>query len=78
MLAHGDAPTAPPTSDAESHARLTHAEVLRTPTLGVASLLYDVTPPRFVGHVCSEAGLSGPESVAELLRVFKSAPYMHK
>jgi translation initiation factor 2B subunit (eIF-2B alpha/beta/delta family) len=52
--------------------------VLRTPTLGVASLLYDVTPPRFVAHVCSEAGLSGPESVAELLRDFKSAPYMHK
>ncbi|KAK0537228.1 hypothetical protein OC834_000890 [Tilletia horrida] len=40
--------------------------------LSVASLLYDLTPPRYITAVASEVGLSGPEGVAIIVRDYKS------
>ncbi|KAE8213399.1 hypothetical protein CF327_g3086 [Tilletia walkeri] len=40
--------------------------------LSVASLLYDLTPPRYITAIASEVGLSGPEGVAIIVRDYKS------
>jgi translation initiation factor eIF-2B subunit delta len=40
--------------------------------LSALNLLYDLTPPKYITAIASEAGLSGPESVAILLRDYKS------
>lgn len=40
--------------------------------LWALNLLYDLTPSRYITAIASEVGLSGPESVAILLRDYKS------
>lgn len=42
------------------------------PNLSSLSLMYDLTPSSYISAVASEVGLSGPESVAILLRDYKS------
>ncbi|CEH12634.1 Translation initiation factor 2B, delta subunit (eIF-2Bdelta/GCD2) [Ceraceosorus bombacis] len=48
---------------------------LQAPNLGVKSLLYDLTPARYITAVASEVGLNGPESVGVILRDYKSTPW---
>ncbi|KAL9933778.1 hypothetical protein V8E36_007436 [Tilletia maclaganii] len=65
-LSHPSQPTLPiSTSELATNPNL-------NANLSLASLLYDLTPPRYITAIASEVGLSGPEGVAIIVRDYKS------